>query len=554
MALFGKMLLPSMILLIAMAFIIVIKVMASRYKKIPPNEVGIFYGRKYRSVDSDGKVHYRGFRVVAGGGALLWPVIEHFQPMSTAVSQVEIDEHDIPNKDNVKISAKGVATFKIETTQEALHNAAAAFLGKSDEELARIVRNILQGHLRSIIGKLNINEILRDRDAFNKKVVEESTEELKRLGIQIITLVIQEVTDEYGYIDALGKQSVAEAIRDANIKTAQAEAETKKKVSDCNREADITVASNAIKVAEAERDRDVKKAQFKTTADAEKAKAEQAFGIALADQEKTLKVKQAQRDAAEREAQIEVQTREAARKEQELEATVIKPAQADRARQVIEAEAAKQVAVTNAEAAREAAICRADGEKQARVFEGEGEAAKTRAVMLAEAEGQAAKTKQALVAEAEGEAAKKGMVLKAEAEGTKQLAEALAKMTSDARMILILDRLPGLMDKGGDAMSKVATSVFSSVAAPLGQIDEVRIIDVGGTGRGIDQFSSVVPNTVFKFLTALKAQGIDFRPILSRLGVDIEELDRMLGHKPVDTKPPHPIVEKPTHSPAEADA
>ena len=254
-------------------------------------------------------MQYRGFRVVAGGGSLLWPIIEHFQPMSTAVTQVEIDEHDIPNKDNVKISAKGVATFKIETTQEALHNAAAAFLGKSDEELARIVRNILQGHLRSIIGKLNINEILRDRDAFNKKVVEESTEELRRLGIQIITLVIQEVTDEYGYIDALGKQSVAEAIRDANIKTAQAEAETKKKVSDANREADIPVASNAVKVAQAERDRDVKKAQFKAIADTERAKAEQAFGIAMAEQEKTLKVRQAERDAAENEAQIEVQAR-----------------------------------------------------------------------------------------------------------------------------------------------------------------------------------------------------------------------------------------------------
>jgi len=554
MALFGSVLLPGMILLIALAFIIVIRVMASRYKKIPPNEVGIFYGRKYKYTDSEGKVHRRGFRVVAGGGALLWPVIEHFQPMSTAVTQVEIDEHDIPNKDNVKISAKGVATFKIETTQEALHNAAAAFLGKSDEELARIVRNILQGHLRSIIGKLNINEILRDRDEFNKKVVEESTEELRRLGIQIITLVIQEVTVEYGYIDALGKQSVAETIRDANIKTAQAEAETKKQVSNANRDADITVASNAVKVAEAERDRDVKRAQFKATADTEKAKAEQAFGIALADQEKTLKVKQAQRDAAEREAQIEVQAREAARKEQELEATVVKPAQAERARQVIEAEAAKQVAVTNAEAARESAIRRADGEKQARVFEGEGEAAKTRAVMLAEADGQAAKTKQALVAEAEGEAAKKGMVLKAEAEGTKQLAEALAKMTSDARMILILDRLPGLFDKGGDAMSKVATSVFSSVAAPLGQIDEVRIIDVGGTGRGLDQFSSIVPNTVFKFLTALKAQGVDLKPLLSKLGIDIEDLDRMLSHKPADVKPAHAIVEKPAHGPTDTDA
>ncbi len=545
----GQALIAGMILLIAVAFVVVVWAMASRYKKIPPNQVGIFYGRKYKYLDADGKLQHRGFRVVAGGGALLWPIIEHFQPMSTGVSQVEIDEHDIPNKDNVKISARGVATYKIETTQESLHNAAAAFLGKTEDELARIVRNILQGHLRSIIGKLNISEILRDRDAFNKKVVEESTEELRRLGIQIITLVIQEVTDEFHYIDALGKQSVAEAIRDANIKTAQAEAETKKKVSDATREADIQVASNAVQVAQAERDRDVKKAQFKTIADTERAKAEQAFGIALAEQEKTLKVRQAERDAAEKEAQIEVQCKEAARKEQELEATVVKLAQANRTKQVIEAEAAKQVAVTNAEAASEAAIRRAEGERQARVYEGEGEASKTKAVMLAQAEGEAAKTRQALLAQAEGEAAKKGMVLKAEAEGTKQLAEALAKMTTDAKMILVLDRLPVLLDRGGDAMSKVATSVFSSVAAPLGQIDEVRIIDMGGNGRGLDQFGSIVPNTVFKFLSALKVQGIDLKPLLTKLGVNVEELEQILTAKSPETKPvemkaPRPIAEE----------
>jgi len=552
--LFGQSLIASMILLIAVAFIVVVWAMASRYKKIPPNQVGIFYGRRYKCVDAEGRLHYAGFRVVAGGGSLLWPIIEHFQLMSTAVSQVEIDEHDIPNKDNVKISARGVATYKIETTEESLHNAAAAFLGKSDTELARIVSNILQGHLRSIIGKLNINEILRDRDAFNKNVVMESTEELRRLGIQIITLVIQDVTDEYGYIDALGKQSVAEAIRDANIKTAQAEAETKKKVSDANREADIQVAGNAIQVAQAERDRDVKKAQFRTIADTERAKAEQAFGIALAEQEKTLKVRQAERDAAEKEAQIEVQAKEAARKEQELEATVVKLAQANRSKQVIDAEAAKQVAVTNAEAAREAAIRRAEGERQARVYEGEGEASKTKAVMLAQAEGEAAKTKQALLAQAEGEAAKKGMVLKAEAEGTKQLAEALAKMTADAKMILVLDRLPVLLDRGGDAMSKVATSIFASVAAPLGQIDEVRIIDLGGNGHGLDQFGSVVPNTVFKFLSALKVQGIDLKPLLGKLGISLEELEQMLTSKtpetkpmtvkPVEAKPLRPVMEE----------
>jgi hypothetical protein len=110
-------------------------------------------------------------------------------------------------------------------------------------------------------------------------------------------------------------------------------------------------------------------------------------------------------------------------------------------------------------------------------------------------------------------------------------------MTADAKMILVLDRLPVLLDRGGDAMSKVATSVFSSVAAPLGQIDEVRIIDVGGNGRGLDQFGSVVPNTVFKFLSALKVQGIDLKPLLTRLGVNLEELEQLLTSKGPETKP-----------------
>jgi hypothetical protein len=114
-------------------------------------------------------------------------------------------------------------------------------------------------------------------------------------------------------------------------------------------------------------------------------------------------------------------------------------------------------------------------------------------------------------------------------------------MTADAKMILILDRLPVLLDRGGEAMGKVATSVFSSVAAPLGQIDEVRIIDMGGNGRGLDQFSTVVPNTVFKFLAGLKAQGIDFKPLLTKLGVNLDELEQMLTSKPaavpVEVKP-----------------
>jgi flotillin len=526
----GALLLPVLIVMGAVAFIIVVRVMATRWKKIPPNAVGIFYGRKYPYVDPvDGRPKKRGFTIAAGGGRLLLPIFESLQFMSTAAFQTDIQEENIPNRDNVKINVKGVATCKISTAPEDLHNAAMAFLGKDEAEIKAFVCNILIGHLRSIIGKLDIDEILRQRDAFNKQVVQESAEELKRLGIQIITLVIQDVNDVYGYIDALGRKTVAEAKRDASIKVAEAEAETQKKTSDAQKEAAVVVANNAVVVAEAERDRDVKRAQFKVVADSEKAKADQALAIATADQEKTLKVKQAERDAAEKEAQIKVQEKEAARRQQELNATVVQSAEAARKQAVIEADAAKSVTVLRAEAEREAAVRRAEGDKQANVLQGEGEASKTRATLTARAEGEAAIKRQALLAEAEGQAAMKGKVLLAEAEGTAKLADALAKMTDAAKLILILDRLPKLIELAGEAGEKIAHATFAGVAAPLGNVDSIHIVDLGGGGKGLDQLASLVPNTVLKTIATLKATGIDLEGLAKKAGVDISAISKMLG-------------------------
>jgi len=513
----GNLIVPFMIILLALAFIIVLRVIASRYKKIPPNAVGIFYGRKYAYKDpATGKEVVLGFKVVGGGGRIILPFVESYQEMSTAAFQTEIDEKGIPNKDNVKINVKGVATCKISTVPEDLVNAAQSFLGKGEAEIKVFVQNILKGHLRSIIGKLDIDSLLRERDQFNRKVVEESSEEIRRLGIQIITLVIQEVGDEYGYIDALGKRAVAEAVRDANIKVAEADRETAIRVSTAQREAATVRAGNEASIAEAEMGRDIKKAEFKVKTDTKRAEADKALDIANADQEKTLRVKQADRDAAEREAQIKVQEMEAVRKQRELDASVVKLAEADRQKRVIEADAARQEKILQAEAEMQRLMKEAEGKKNADTFLGEGEAAKTRATLLALAEGEAAKKKQALVAEAEG---------------TVQLAAALAKMTTDARLILILDRLPLLFDRGGDALSKVATSVFSSVAAPLGSIDKIEIVDTG-SGRGLEQLSSIVPSTVFRTIAAARAQGIDISKLLNFLGVDIEEALKKLGDTP----------------------
>jgi flotillin len=524
----GNLVIPVVVVLLAVAFLLTVKFIASRYKKIPPTKAGIFYGRKYK-VKIAGGVEERGFMVVLGGGRVLMPLVESYKEMSTAAFQVTIDETNIPNQDNVKFMIKGVATCKVSTVTENIYRAAGAFLDKTEEEIEEFIRNILKGHLRSIVGKLDINSLLRERDEFNKKVVAESSPELAALGMEMVNLVIQDITDAEGYIDALGKKAVAETKAAAQIRVAEAQRDQDIAVSNAEQEAATVKAENAARIAEANRDRDVRTADARTIAETQRAASEKAFAIATAGRDKVLRVAEADRDAAEKEAQAAVQTKEAVRRQRELEATVIRQAEADQQTTIIAAEAARKKKTIEAEAEAAALTATAQAKKNATVLEGEGEAAKQKAILLAVAEGNAAAKKQALLGEAEG---------------TQKLAEALREMSDAARLIIILDKLPALLDKGGDAAAKVMQAIFSSVAAPLGQIDKIEIIDVGGSGRGIDQMASVVPNTVFKFLANAKAQGIDFTALLGKLGIDASKSGLMSGLSSADTNGTPAVTEK----------
>ena len=522
----GQLMIVAGVLFVFLSFVFILRVLVSRYQKIPPNKVAIIYGRG-TSVTGTGQL--QGCKVVSGGGVLVWPIFQDIAFMDTAVFNMPIHETDIPNRDNVKITVGGFAACKISTTPEDLQSAAMSFLGQTPQQIQETIKSLLIGHLRSIIGKLNIDEILRDRDAFNKMVVGETAPELKKMGIQVVSLVIQDVNDQHGYIDALGKRAVAEAVRDAEIKVAQAKSQSVQQVSTAEREASIVQAANAVAVAEAEKDRDVRRATFKAAADTEKAKADQALAIATAAQQQTLRVAEADRDAAQAEAQIKVQEKEAERKQQELVATVIKPAEAQRQATVIRAEAEKQSAILQAEATKEVAVREAEGKAEAARKLGEGQAAQTLATLNAKAEGEAAVTRQALMAEAEGEAAKKEKVLLAEAEGTAALADAWAKMADAQKMFYILDRLPQLTDKFGEAGAKIAQAIFGPIASGLGSIDSIQITDLGGTGRGVQQIGSLVPQIVFDVLAQLGARGVDLRGMLSRAGVNVDDLLRKTG-------------------------
>lgn len=454
--------------------------------------------------------------------------------------QVEISEHNIPSAKNVGIDVHCVATCRISMVPEDLANAVTAFLGKDEHYIRQFLQEILKGHMRSIVGKLDIDQLLRQRDDFNKQVLAESSEEFKRLGIQIVTLVIQEVKDAHGFIEALGKQAIAETMRDANIKVAEAEKETAIRVSNAEREAAQAKAANAAQVAEAEKTLQMKQADYKREVDAQKAVAETSYALSKAQQERQLRVLEAERDAASKEAQIAVQEKEGLRKQKELEATVIVEAEAQRRAGVIRAEAAQQMTALEAETFRKKLEIEAEGQRVAAVKIGEGEASKTRAIALAKADGDAAQVERRLLAEASGkrqallaEAEGKEKLLLAEAAGTKQLAEALQLLSEQGKLIIILDKLPLLLDRGGDALAKVAREVFGAVAKPFESIEKVSIVDMGGHSNGnsnaIEKLGDVVPATVFRFLANAKAQGLDLTGLLKLAKIDASEALDMVG-------------------------
>ncbi|HNX05619.1 MAG TPA: SPFH domain-containing protein, partial [Opitutales bacterium] len=544
---------PVVVIGLVIALTLTVMVLASRYKTVPPNAIGVFYGRRYRYREEDGSFQHRGFKIVTGGGAIIWPVIEKYQVMSTAAFQVEIQEDNVPTRKNVPVMITANVTCRISTTSGEQSNAVQAFLGKEQEEISATIKEILRGHMRTIIASLEVEEILRERSIFNTRVLTESAEEFRRLGIQIITLVVQDVRDSNGYIEALGKKEIAEKIRDAKIQMAEAERDTAIKTSNAVKESEMVEASNAAKVAEAQKDRDVQVAQFKVATEQQRAQAETAFQIAKTEQEKRLLLAQAQRDNEATQAQVTVQEKKAELKDRELRATLLTEADAKKKAQIIAAEADRDVAERqarrrelDAEGVRNATITEGEGQAKKALIVAEANATAIQKTALAEAAGReanlvaAAKGKEAdLFAAARGKeadlmAAAKGKqaYLEGEAAGTEKMAIALAKLSQDGKLILILDRLPGLLKEGGDAGAKIVGAACEPIGNALGSIKDVHITKFGGSGEGkggLSGFATSLPTIVAEVFAKAKAAGIDITPLLTLLKINPEKLGGMIG-------------------------
>jgi flotillin len=514
---FGLTTLPVLLLLVALVVFIVVMTAVRNYVKVPPNKVAVFYGRKHRL--PDGRVV--GFRLVTGGAALKWPVIENVTYLDLTIFPIDLEVRDMPNKDGVLVSAQAVANVKIRNDEESLTAAAERFLGRSLEDIKQIAYKNLEGHLRSIIGRLTVEEIVRDRAKFNQEVLMEAAADLAKIGLGVDVLTIQKIWDSEGYIEALGKKRTAEVKRDARIGEAEAEREAIIKSSTALREAKERENENLALIAQAEKERDVKKAQFEAEVQAQQAKARQAGPLAEAKARQEVVEQEVQIEYVRTRKQTEVAEAEAVRRERQLLAEVIKPAEAQRQQTILQAEATKQKEILEAEGRKTAIIVIADAEKQRLAMEGIGEADAMRAKLLAEAEGTKAKllaeadgVKAKLLAEAEGTKAK----LLAEAEGALKKAEAFSKLDESSKTMLILERLPEVI--------KAFAPVAGAVAAPLGNIDKLVMLDSGGSPDGantLSRLANTVPTTMFNLMQAAQAVGIDISGLLGKIGIKPEE-------------------------------
>src|SRR5213594_1917567 len=321
-------------LIIATAAVLVLLVLfaANRYRVAGANEALIISGARGSKIrDEAGNLttlDHHGVKVVVGAGTFVWPLINKVGRLQLTARQVEIgltNENAAVSKQGVGVLITGQAMFKIAREPERLRAAAERFIGEPDSQIETMVKNVLEGSLRSIAGTLTIEELITDRDRFQQAVSEAARGDLEASGIHIDALTITSIRDTKGYIEQLGEKNLASVQRDARIAKASASQEAAVKENEAQRV-----------IIQAERDREIARAEaHKITA---KAQAE-------ADQSGPLAQATATKDVIRE--QTELAELEAVRREKELLGTTVKPAEAERQAAILAAEAhAQQVQLT----------------------------------------------------------------------------------------------------------------------------------------------------------------------------------------------------------------
>ena len=456
---------PLLAVLLVVVLALLVFYVASRYRVANANEALIVAGSRGSKVrDERGEVAAataqaadKGIKVVVGGGTFVLPLIHKVGRLKLTARQISVALPDAVTSQGIKVAVQGVATFKIGRDVESIRNAAERFLDARDEQVDSIVKNVLEGSLRSIVGTLTIEELIMDRQKLLQQVQDSAKGDLATSGLQIDAFTIQSINDESGYVDLLGQQKLAIVERDARMAKATADQEA------AVREAE----ANQVKI-NAERDVELRRADVLTQTSAAQARAGQAGPLAQAE---------AQQEVTRR--QTELADLEAARKQKELLTSTIRPAEAEAEAVVRRAEGDKaaRIAQAQAEAEREklagqaqAAVISVKGEAQAHVVEVNAKAEAQRVTLEGNAEAGITFTK--------GEAEAKALAMRA---------EAFQKFNEAAVIQTVLGMLPEIVRAAAEPMSQIdnLTVLSNDGASELVRNSTRTVTEASATVKGL---------------------------------------------------------------------
>jgi flotillin len=577
---FSALTIPAIVLILVGVGFGTLRAVSRLYNKVAPNVVAVVFGRKKKSLDGEGKAVERGYRVIKGGGFLRIPILEDVQKLSLNTIPLSLAV-EAPSKDKVLVRVKAIGNVKILSNDASLALAIERFLGKEEAFIEDTAKQNLDGVLRGIVATLTVEDLIGNRQEFETNALEIGNGSLGKLGLSLDLLTIQDVTDEAGYITSLGKKRTAEVVAQATIGEAEAKRNADVQSATARREGEIAKAGAQLAISDAERDRDMQIANNEAKVGAQKARVPIAAEIAATEEGQKLKVAGVAAEQAEAQAQIALQDVIRQRTEAEMNATVI--VQADKRGEAAVIEATKKGDAAVAEATKrgegavieatkkgEATVAEADAGQKAAVSRGEAtrvlaekEAAGNLAKQQAEADGRT-RLARAFQAEAEAEAAgerAKGLAaaaveqanlearatgtraqgmaeadvtkarLMAEAEGIDARAQALAKLDETGRILMILEALPPVLTAVGAVAKEIMVPVAEAIGQGLGNIDEVRIIDMGGNGQAgngnvLKQFAAMPNETIFGLIEKAKSMGYGdaLKQFTAKFGFDLDKL------------------------------
>src|SRR5271170_7691785 len=411
--------------LVVVGTLIILGLMAKMFRKAGPNEAVIVYG-------------FRGPRIIRGHGAIIFPVVENARQLSLELMSFDVaPKQDLYTKQGVAVTVEAVAQIKVRSDNESILTAAEQFLTKTPPEREGLIRLVMEGHLRGIIGQLTVEQIVKEPEMVADRMRSTCAADMSKMGLEVISFTIKEVRDQNEYITNMGRPDIARIRRDAEIASAEAERDTAIRRANALREAAVAksaadqervIAETAslAKQAEAQRDLDIQKAQFTEQSRKQEAQADKAYEIQTNVMQQKVVAEQVKVQQIEKEGQVKVQEAEILRHEKELIATVLKGAEIERQR------------IENL----------ANAEKSRITMEAEGRAAATKLQGEAEAN----------IIFQKGEAEAKAMNVKAEAyQGWTQAA--------------VVDKLITNM-----------ADVVRAMAEPLGKVDKITIVSTGNDG------------------------------------------------------------------------